>query len=58
VITIETISATSRARKTTPPEKPARAVIAMKTMSETKAEIMNTSPWAKFTIPMMPKTIV
>ncbi len=30
----------------------------MKTMSAMKADSMNTSPWAKLTMPMMPKTIV
>ena len=27
-------------------------------VSAMKADSMNTSPWAKFTMPMMPKTIV
>ncbi len=39
-------------------EMPAHAVSRRKAMSATKAETMNTSPWAKFTIPMMPNTIV
>ena len=30
----------------------------MKKMSAMNVDTMNTSPWAKFTMPMMPNTIV
>ena len=39
-------------------EIPSQVVRIRKKMSAMKAESMNTSPWAKFTMPMMPKTIV
>ena len=37
---------------------PSQAVTNRKVISAMKAEAMNTSPWAKFTMPMMPNTIV
>ena len=39
-------------------EIPSHVVRIRKKISAMKAESMNTSPWAKFTMPMMPKTIV
>ena len=38
--------------------RPSVLVRNRKTISAMKAESMKTSPWAKFTMPMMPKTIV
>ena len=37
---------------------PSQLVRMRKTISAMKAETMNTSPWAKLTMPMMPNTIV
>ena len=37
---------------------PSQVVRKRKAMSAMKADTMNTSPWAKFTMPMMPNTIV
>ena len=37
---------------------PSQVVRSKRVMSAMKAETMNTSPWAKFTMPMIPKTIV
>ena len=37
---------------------PSQVVRIRKAISAMKAETMNTSPWAKFTMPMMPNTIV
>ena len=37
---------------------PSHVVSIRKKMSAMKADSMNTSPWAKFTMPMMPNTIV
>ena len=37
---------------------PSHAVTIRKVISAMKADTMNTSPWAKFTMPMMPNTIV
>ena len=37
---------------------PSQVVKISAVTSATKVETMNTSPWAKFTIPMMPNTIV
>ena len=38
--------------------RPSQAVRIMKDMRAMKPPTMNTSPWAKFTMPMMPNTIV
>ena len=43
---------------TMPAPVPTTAVISMKKIRAMKAESMKMSPWAKFTMPMMPKTIV
>ena len=37
---------------------PSTVVRIRKAISAMKAETMNTSPWAKLTMPMMPNTIV
>ena len=37
---------------------PSVRVTIRKTTSAMNADTMKTSPWAKFTMPMMPKTIV
>ena len=37
---------------------PSQVVRIRKVISAMKADTMNTSPWAKFTMPMMPNTIV
>ena len=37
---------------------PSTEVRSTKAMSAMKADTMNRSPWAKFTMPMMPNTIV
>ena len=37
---------------------PSICVSASRRISAMKADSMNTSPWAKFTMPMMPNTIV
>ena len=37
---------------------PSHVVRIRKAISAMKADTMNTSPWAKFTMPMMPNTIV
>ncbi len=37
---------------------PSQVVKMRKKISAMKADSMNTSPWAKLTIPMMPNTIV
>ncbi len=51
--TISTISSAS----TTEP-MPIQVVTIRKAISAMKADTMKTSPWAKFTMPMMPNTIV
>ena len=51
--TISTISSAS-----TTEAMPSQAVRIRKAMSAMNADTMNTSPWAKFTMPMMPNTIV
>ena len=43
---------------TMPALVPRIAVTSMKKISAMKAESMKMSPWAKFTMPMMPNTIV
>ncbi len=52
------MSTKSSATKTAPPAVPRTAVISMKKIRAMKQESMKTSPWAKFTMPMMPNTIV
>ena len=37
---------------------PSMVVSTSRVIRAMKAETMNTSPWAKFTMPMMPNTIV
>ncbi len=37
---------------------PSTVVKIRKAISAMNTDTMNTSPWAKFTMPMMPKTIV
>ena len=37
---------------------PSQVVRIRNAISAMKADTMNTSPWAKFTMPMMPNTIV
>jgi hypothetical protein len=37
---------------------PSTVVSSRKQVRPMKLDTMNTSPWAKFTMPMMPKTIV
>ncbi len=39
-------------------DMPSQVVRIRKKIRAMKAESMNTSPWAKFTMPMMPNTIV
>ena len=39
-------------------EMPSHVVSTRYITSAMNADTMNTSPWAKFTMPMMPKTIV
>ncbi len=39
-------------------EMPSQVVRIRNAIRAMKAETMNTSPWAKFTMPMMPNTIV
>ena len=39
-------------------EMPSQEVRIRKAISAMKTETMNTSPWAKFTMPMMPNTMV
>ena len=51
-----TISTISSASATEP--MPSQVVRIRKAISAMKADTMNTSPWAKFTMPMMPNTIV
>ena len=46
----------NRARASDP--SPSTCVSAIRNMRAMKVESMNTSPWAKFTMPMMPNTMV
>ncbi len=46
----------SRERKTE--EMPITCVRIISTIRATNVDSMNTSPWAKFTMPMMPNTMV
>ena len=39
-------------------EMPSQVVTMRKVISAMKADTMKTSPWAKFTMPMMPNTMV
>jgi hypothetical protein len=56
---VSTIAMTSTmSRASAMDEIPSHVVRIRKKMSEMKADSMKTSPWAKFTMPMMPKTIV
>ena len=48
---------TIRSASTTEP-MPNQVVSTSKVTSAMKADTMNTSPWAKFTMPMMPNTMV
>jgi len=43
---------------TTKEPMPSQVVTSSSVTSAMKADTMNTSPWAKFTMPMMPNTIV
>jgi hypothetical protein len=56
VNSIATTSTTNSAITTDP--MPSQEVRINSAMSAMKADTMNTSPWAKFTMPMMPYTIV
>ena len=56
VISIATISTITSA--TTIEPIPSQVVRMRKVTSAMKADTMNTSPWAKFTMPMMPNTMV
>ena len=49
-------SMTTKASATLP--TPSTCVTTRNRISPTKADSMNTSPWAKFTMPMMPNTMV
>ena len=53
---IATMSTINRASATE--AMPSQEVSASNAISAMNAETMNTSPWAKFTIPIMPNTIV
>ena len=56
---VSTIATTSTIRSaSTTEEMPSQVVTIRKVMSAMKADTMNTSPWAKFTMPMMPNTMV
>ena len=56
---VKAMAPTSTIRKATGMEaRPSNWVRARKMIRAMKAESMNTSPWAKLTIPMMPKTMV
>ena len=56
VNSMATISTTNSA--TAMEETPNQVVRIRKATSATKAATMNTSPWAKLTMPMMPNTMV
>ena len=56
VNSIATTSTISKAKTTE--EMPSHVVRIRKAIRAMKADTMNTSPWAKFTMPMMPNTIV
>ena len=56
---VSTMPSTSTMSSASPIEPMPRICVRMrKRMRAMKAETMNTSPWAKFTMPMMPNTIV
>ncbi len=53
------MATTSTTRKASAIELiPSQTVSSRKVISAMKQETMKTSPWAKFTMPMMPNTIV
>ena len=56
VKTMAMISTISRARRME--LTPSQVVRTISAISAMKVETMKTSPWEKFTMPMMPKTIV
>jgi hypothetical protein len=58
-IAVRIIASTITMRSATATDEiPIQVVRIRNRISAMKAESMNTSPWAKFTMPMMPKTIV
>jgi hypothetical protein len=53
IATIRTMNSASRIEET-----PSQVVRIIRVMRAMKVDTMKTSPWAKFTMPMMPNTIV
>jgi len=55
---VSAIAKTSTTIRAATVGKPKNMVATMKRINAMKLPTMNTSPWAKFTIPIIPKTIV